>query len=77
MAAKKGKSTAKATAKKRTVNPTGGARPAKGVPFNEQDSKRRLGNFSTAGEHSLVGGRQGIIGQTSKKFTTDKPRKKK
>jgi hypothetical protein len=66
----------KLTAKKRTANPsttTGAA----GAPFNEQDPKRRLGNFTTAGEHSRVGGRTSqIVGQTKKKFATDKRKKK-
>lgn len=43
----------------------------KGAPFNEQDPKRRLGNFTGAGEHARVGGRtSGIVGQTTKTFRT-------
>jgi hypothetical protein len=77
-AKKKGNPKTKATAKKRTVNPPGGApRVDQGSPFNEQDVKRRLGGFTTTGEHSLVGGRHGIIGQTKKKFATDKKKPKK
>lgn len=45
----------------------------RGAPFNEKDVKNRLGNFSGAGEHPLVGGRTaGIVGQTKKKNSTDK-----
>lgn len=39
---------------------------------NDQDVQRRLGNFQGAGEPSRKGGRKGIVGQTSKKFKTDK-----
>jgi hypothetical protein len=47
-----------------------------GAPFNEQDPKRRLGNFVTAGEHARQGGRQtGLIGQKKQKFHTDKRQK--
>lgn len=46
-----GKSAKKST-KSRSLNPPGADEKAKqpGAPFNEQDPKRRLGNFSTAGE---------------------------
>jgi hypothetical protein len=44
-----------------------------GAPFNEQDPKRRLGDFSGAGEPPRRGGRtSGIVGQTTKKVHTDK-----
>ena len=44
-----------------------------GAPFNEQDPKRRLGNYSGAGEHPLKGGRTaGIVGQTKRRNHTDK-----
>jgi hypothetical protein len=44
-----------------------------GAPFNEQDPKRRLGDFSGAGEHPRRGGRtSGIVGQTKKQTHTDK-----
>lgn len=47
--------------------------PYQGAPFNEKDVKNRLGNFSGAGEHPLVGSRTaGIVGQTKKKNSTDK-----
>ena len=46
---------------------------ASGAPFNEQDPKRRLGNFSGAGEHARQGGRtSGIVGQTKQRNHTDK-----
>ncbi|WP_254512568.1 hypothetical protein [Anatilimnocola floriformis] len=45
----------------------------RGAPPNEQDEKRRLGNFSSAGEHPRQGGRStGIVGQTKQKNKTDK-----
>ncbi|QDU29122.1 hypothetical protein ETAA8_42290 [Anatilimnocola aggregata] len=44
-----------------------------GAPPNQQDIKRRLGNFTTAGEHARQGGRTaGIVGQTKQKNHTDK-----
>jgi hypothetical protein len=52
-------------------------KPATGAPFNEQDPKRRLGNFGTAGEHPRQGGRtSGIVGQTKQKNRTDNSLKK-
>jgi hypothetical protein len=49
------------------------AKGAAGAPFNEQDPKRRLGNFGGAGEHPRQGGRtSGIVGQTKQKGKTDK-----
>jgi hypothetical protein len=67
----------------RTLNRTTGKAPAvkksttrnqsEGAPFNEQDPKRRLGNFGSAGEHPRQGGRtSGIVGQTKQKNKTDK-----
>jgi hypothetical protein len=48
-----------------------------GASFNEHDPKRRLGNFSGAGEHARQGGRtSGIVGQTKQKNRTDKSSKK-
>jgi hypothetical protein len=59
-------------ARKRTTKATTGKK-AKGAPFNEQDPKRRLGNFTGAGEHARQGGRTtGIVGQTKSKNKTDK-----
>jgi hypothetical protein len=44
-----------------------------GAPTNEKDVKRRLGNFSGAGEHPRQGGRtSGIVGQTKRRNKTDK-----
>lgn len=72
MPARKTKSAAKPTVKKRTLNPPGGSKKTRGAPFTDQDPKRRLGNFQTAGEHARVGGRTSdIVGQTKKKFSTD------
>jgi hypothetical protein len=49
------------------------AKDEAGAPFNEQDPKRRLGQFSGAGEHARKGGRtSGIVGQTKKRNQTDK-----
>jgi hypothetical protein len=47
------------------------------APGQEQDAKRRLGTFTTAGEHARVGSRTaGIIGQTKRVFQTDHKRTK-
>jgi len=46
-------------------------------PGQEQDAKRRLGTFTTAGEHARVGSRTaGIVGQTKRAFQTDHKRTK-
>src|SRR5690348_16438723 len=62
--------------KKAGLNRGVGKKPAQtpaGAPFTEQDPKRRLGNFSGAGEHPRRGGRtSGIVGQTTKRNHTDK-----
>ncbi len=78
LAAKKpAKPTAKASVKKRSLNVTPGNDLAVGSPFNDQDVKRRLGNFVGAGEAPRVGGRTtGIVGQTKQKSRTDKKTKK-
>ena len=69
----RGPVTNKASAKKRTLNASGAGKKSGGAPFNEQDPKRRLGNFVGAGEHARQGGRQaGIVGQTRQKNRTDK-----
>jgi hypothetical protein len=48
-------------------------KPQQGAGPNEQDAKRRLGNFSGAGEHPRQGGRtSGIVGQSKQKNKTDK-----
>ena len=70
----KSRSAVKPTVKKRTLNPSNALQPH-GAPANEQDVKRRLGNFTTAGEHARVGGRGGIVGQTTKKNRTDNRKK--
>jgi hypothetical protein len=75
---------AKKTAKKRSVRPkakvtkgTMKAATERGAAFNEQDPKRRLGNFSGAGEHPRQGGRtSGIVGQTKQRGRTDKRKQK-
>lgn len=66
----------KPTVKKRTLNWRGAVK-ALGAPASEQDPKRRLGDFTGAGEHARLGGRtSGIVGQTTKRGRTDKRRKK-
>jgi hypothetical protein len=58
--------------KKRPRKATLAEKPS-GAPFNEQDPKRRLGNFAGAGEHARQGGRStGIVGQTNQQNRTDK-----
>jgi hypothetical protein len=82
MATKKAKSSdkAKSSVRRRSRLVTGSEVPTRGVPGSEQDPRRRMGNFEGVGEHARVGGRtSGIVGQTTKQFTTDKakkPRKK-
>lgn len=62
----------KASAAKRTLNGTSD-KGVTGAPFNDQDPKRRLGDFSGAGEHPRQGGRStGIVGQTKQQNHTDK-----
>ena len=54
-----------------------GKRGKSSAPGQEQDAKRRLGNFATAGEHARVGSRTaGIVGQTKRAFRTDNKRTK-
>ncbi len=67
---------------RKPLNPTSSKKDPKatkkGAPPNEQDPKRRLGNFTTAGEHARQGGRStGIVGQTKQKNKTDKKGGKK
>jgi hypothetical protein len=72
-AAKKSAARPKAKVKKKIKDAPIGS----GAPFNEQDPKRRLGNFSGAGEHARQGGRtSGIVGQTKQRGRTDKRKKK-
>ena len=44
-----------------TVPENDSTKPAEGTPASEQDPKRRLGNYGTAGEHPIEqpGGKQG------------------
>jgi hypothetical protein len=70
-----GSTATKASVKNRTVNQPDSTKKA-GEPFTNQDVKRRLGNFEGAGEPSRQGTRQGgLIGQTKRKFRTDKKKK--
>ena len=70
MPAKKTNAAAKATTKKRSLN-VGNGKAGGGAPFNNQDVKRRTGNFGSAGEHPHVGGRtSGIVGQTKRTFAS-------
>jgi hypothetical protein len=79
------KKTAKKTATPKTVKANvSGMRQLKKAPIgsgaavNEQDPKRRLGNFGGTGEHPRQGGRtSGIVGQTKQRSRTDKKRSKK
>jgi hypothetical protein len=71
MAKKAKASSRKSVTKKRA--PKKLVKKVKGAPFSEQDPKRRLGDFSGAGEHPRQGGRtSGIVGQTTKRNHTDK-----
>jgi hypothetical protein len=74
------KKTANKTAKTKVKNKKALA-PApvgSGAHVNEQDPKRRLGNFGGTGEHPRQGGRtSGIVGQTKQRSRTDKKRAKK
>jgi hypothetical protein len=73
---KKARSTAKSTVKKRSLN-VGPAKGSPGDPFSNQDTKRRMGTFESAGEHARVGGRtSGIVGQTTKRFRTENRKQK-
>jgi hypothetical protein len=64
--------------KSRSLNAPGSrVKAAAGAPATEQDLKKRLGNFSGAGEHARQGGRTtGIVGQKKSKNKTDKGGKK-
>ena len=75
MALKKRKAagSAKSSVRRRARLVEGSQRATAGVPGSEKDVKRRTGNFETAGEHARIGGRtSGIVGQNTKKFSTDK-----
>jgi hypothetical protein len=60
--------------KSRSLNVPGSrVKAAAGAPATEQDPKKRLGNFTGAGEHARQGGRtSGIVGQKKSKNKTDK-----
>jgi hypothetical protein len=76
MATKKKTAAVKSTAKKRSLN-VGPAKKTKGDPFSNQDAKRRMGTFAGTGEHAHVGGRtSGIVGQTTRQFSTENRTKK-
>ena len=75
MAKKKSKQNraAKSSVKRRSRLVGGSQVPTTAVPGGEHDTKRRLGNFTSAGEHARIGGRtSGIVGQTTKRNRTDK-----
>jgi hypothetical protein len=58
--------------RRRTRLVEGSQQATAGVPGSEQDGKRRLGNFESAGEHARVGGRtSGIVGQKTTRGRTD------
>ncbi|HTU27092.1 MAG TPA: hypothetical protein VMF30_16920 [Pirellulales bacterium] len=66
------KPSAKISAQKHTLNPAVRRAVGSGSPFNQQDPKRRLGNFQAAGEHSRQGGRRsGIVGQRKRKYRAE------
>jgi hypothetical protein len=69
-------SAAKSSVKRRSRVVAASQVPTKAIPGGEQDTKRRIGNFTSAGEHARVGGRtSGIVGQTTKRSRTDKKKK--
>ena len=78
MATKKSKvsSTAKSSVRRRTRLVAGNQQATAAYPGSEQDSRKRLGNFTGTGEHARVGGRtSGIVGQTTKRSRTDKAKR--
>jgi hypothetical protein len=78
MTTKKSKSTAKSSVRRRSRLVTGGQAGSETIPGGQQDAKRRMGTFETAGEHARVGGRtSGIVGQTKQRFRTDLKSKSK
>ena len=79
MATKKAKNSASANSsiRRRTRLVEGSQQATAAFLGSEQDVRRRLGNFTAAGEHARVGGRtSGIVGQTTKRSRTDKKRSK-
>jgi hypothetical protein len=64
--------TAKSSVRRRARMVEGSQQAGSGVPGSDQDAKRRLGNFESAGEHARVGGRtSGIVGQRTRRFRTE------
>jgi hypothetical protein len=62
--------------KQRTRLVPGNQVPTSSTPGSEQDPRRRLGNFTGAGEHARIGGRtSGIVGQTTKRSRTDQSKR--
>jgi len=79
MTTKKAKrnTSAKSSVRRRTRLVEGSQQATAAFPGSEHDPRRRLGNFTAAGEHARVGGRtSGIVGQTTKRSRTDKKRSK-
>jgi hypothetical protein len=68
--------TMKSSVQRRLRLVKGDQQPTAAFPGSEQDTRRRLGNFTGAGEHARVGGRtSGIVGQTTKRSRTDKAKR--
>lgn len=63
----------KATTKKRSVNAVPKKAP-RGAPASDQDPKRRLGNFSTAGEPARSGAarKSGQVNSMKRRAQTNK-----
>jgi hypothetical protein len=63
----------KSGVKRQSRNVAASQIPTHAMPGGTQDPKRRLGNFTGAGEHARLGGRtSGIVGQTTKRGRRDK-----
>jgi len=63
---------AKSSVRRRARMVEGSQQAGAGVPGSDQDPKRRLGNFESAGEHARVGGRtSGIVGQRTRHLHTE------
>ena len=73
----KKKSASKKVVSKKRGKKANLAKQQGGASFSEQDPKRRLGNFTGAGEHARQGSRTaGIVGQTKQRNHTDRSGKK-
>ncbi len=57
---------------KKSRSPNLGKAGGAGAPQEEQNPKKRLGNFTGKGEHARQGDSGRIVGQTKQKFKTDK-----